>query len=350
MNALLRYPGHPMSPSMVRWQGHGAKWAWWCVYDILQGMGIEVTALPYRAEPNKVFDVVYSMQDLHGLSGCIGEDTISIVRLTSADPYFNNRQVVERTNQVNARRGTDIEPRRLMRIHDSHYYWLETAQHINLIGNKFTRGTFPDKIRERIFIMDNAAGNVNRKVAVRDFVPEKRAWLWHAGSGAIHKGLDLVLEAFARHPEWELHVTGDFKREHAFMRAYNRELTLPNVHNHGWMIVSSDQFRRIVSECVGFVLPTCAESQSSAAATCLTLGLYPVISKASGIDLPDGCGLYLDELTVNDVEAKVAYVMNMTDAELLDEVGRLHRDALWRYSRERFRETMTAFIKEALGA
>jgi len=82
----------------------------------------------------------------------------------------------------------------------------------------------------------------------------------------------------------------------------------------------------------------------------LTLGLYPVISRYSGIDLLDGCGLYLDELTVEDVESKVQYVMNMTDAELLEQVQQLHRDALWRYSRERFRETMTGLIKEALGA
>ena len=348
--ALLRYPGHPMSESMRNWSGHGAKWAWWCVYDIMREMGIEVTPAPYKHKPKRAYDIVYSMQDLHGLEDAISDDTITMVRLTSLYPPFNNSQVIRRTNEVNNRRGVQIEPRRMMRIHTFHDHWLEIADHINMIGNDYTAYSFPIGIRDRIFTMDNAAGNVNGKVAVRERIPKKRAFLWHAGSGAIHKGLDLCLEVFAKHPDLTLHITGDFKREGDFMQAYAHELSLPNIHNHGWVNVSGKGFKRIIEDCFAFVLPTCAESQSSAAVTCLTLGLYPIISRFTGVDLLDGCGLYLDSLTIDDVEAKVLYTMNMTDGELLEQVQQLQRDALWRYSRERFRETMTGYIKEALGA
>lgn len=78
-----------------------------------------------------------------------------------------------------------------------------------------------------------------------------------------------------------------------------------------------------------------------------TLGLYPIISRYTGIDLPEGCGTYLDGLTVEDVENAI---MNMpNDDELLRQVGIMQSDALVRYSRETFRKTMTGYLKEWLG-
>ena len=298
--------------------------------------------------PNKIYDMVYSMQDLHGMKSTIGPDTITLVRLTSAAPTFNNANVIRRTKAVNTRRKSSIDARRLMRIHENHYHWLDIADKIYLNGNDFIRDTFPEHIKDRIISMDNIAGNLNGKVSLRKHIPEKRAFLWHAGSGAIHKGLDLCLEVFARHPNWELYITGDFKREGDFLRAYEKELRLPNIHNHGWLVVSSDRFRKIVSDCIAFILPTCAESQSSAAVTCLSLGLYPIISRESGVDLPENCGLYLDSLTIADVEEKIEQLLSMNDADILEQISVIQQDALVRYSRERFRKVMTEHIERAL--
>jgi hypothetical protein len=58
--------------------------------------------------------------------------------------------------------------------------------------------------------------------------------------------------------------------------------------------------------------------------------------------------LYLDELTVDDVDAKVTQVMAMSDEQLLDEISVIQPDALWRYSRERYREVMEGYLREAL--
>ena len=181
---------------------------------------------------------------------------------------------------------------------------------------------------------------------MRDYIPEERAFLFHAGSGAVHKGLDLVIEAFARHPELTLHITGNYRHEPDFIDEYRAELELPNIHYHGWVVVASERFEEILSQCVAFVLPTCSEGQSPAAATCMALGLYPILSIYAGHDLPDGCGIRLSELTVDEVEEAILSLPD--DDELLRQVSIIQPYALDRYSRDTFKNQMIHYLKEWL--
>jgi glycosyltransferase involved in cell wall biosynthesis len=339
---------------MASWTGHGSKWAWWCIYDILEGLGHRITLSDWRLDPpGKNYDAVFCIQHLMGLDEAVNDDTIQMVRLTMADPFYHNKIVNERTEAVNKRRGTHFEPMRLLNMDHNHYWSIEQANAVFLNGNEWTKSTYPAEYHDKIKTVDNAAGNINRKVEMRTEIPKARHWLWHAGSGAIHKGLDLCLEAFAKHPEWTLHITGNLRNEPEFLAEYNRELNLPNIQYHGWLLVDSPKFQSIVDQCVGFILPTCSEGQSPAAATCLTLGLYPIISRQSGIDLPEEdeipyAGVYLRELTVREVETKVALVMDLADEILLDDIRACQSDAMTRYSREAFRDRMTGLLKEAL--
>ena len=60
----------------------------------------------------------------------------------------------------------------------------------------------------------------------------------------VHKGLDLVLEAFAATPELQLTVCGPVDRERNFNDFYRRELyRTPNIRTVGWIDVAGREFR-----------------------------------------------------------------------------------------------------------
>ena len=63
----------------------------------------------------------------------------------------------------------------------------------------------------------------------------------------MHKGLDLVLEAFARMPELHLTVCGPIHEEPAFEAAFRRELyETPNIETLGWVDIASPAFAELL--------------------------------------------------------------------------------------------------------
>jgi hypothetical protein len=67
----------------------------------------------------------------------------------------------------------------------------------------------------------------------------------------VHKGLDLVLEAFADMPEYHLTVCGPIQKEQDFERAYYRELyQVPNIRRLAGLmspVPNSNRFSRPAS-------------------------------------------------------------------------------------------------------
>ena len=336
---------------MRYFKGHASKWTRWCIWDIFKEMGFEMHKHDWRYELKadvEPFDVVFGVQHLHNVKKAIGPETLKMIRTTTMEADAHNRASKARVDEVNSRRNAKLEYRRLLEPGKYIIDDIRQADYVVANGNNVIKSAFPAEVQERMHMIDVTRAYLDEDPEYRTVVPKEREWLWHFGSGAIHKGLDLCLEAFARHPEWTLNVTGNLSDEPDFMAEFEKELHLPNISYHGWVQVNSSRFKWIVDRCVGFIGASCSEGQSPAVATCLTFGLYPVISKWTGITLPDFCGIYLDELTIEDVEEKVGKVMNMSDDVILEEVQRIQVDAAYRYSQERFREVMKGHIERAL--
>lgn len=185
----------------------------------------------------------------------------------------------------------------------------------------------------------------------RDLPAARRHFIWLCGSGLVHKGLDLVLAAFSRHPELHLHVYGDFKREPEFVRSFRHELhDLPNVHLEGYLAVNTPAFRAELLRSAFVILPSCAESCSSAVLNvCGNGGNLPIITEQCGIDL-DGTGILIRDTTVAAVEAALLEAAGLGDAEL---DRRMRASAAFfqrEHSLERFRARLKGAIQSLLDA
>jgi glycosyltransferase involved in cell wall biosynthesis len=249
---------------------------------------------------------------------------------------------------LESRRGIICAPRRVVDV-EIFDRSLRFADSCSLIGNDVTLETFPKLYKEKINKVTVSASVLDSIEIKQDIDIRKKEFLWLFGSGAVHKGLDLVLEVFAKNRNLILHVVGAVDKEKDFFNAFRRELrNLPNIKYHGYLAPNCEKFKKIIKNVFCFIAPSCSEGISPSVATCLHLGLYPIISKNTGITLPEGCGIYLNQCSLDEIEKAVLDAYEMNKKSLVEQILKCQEYALYNYSRKKFTLDMTNFIEGAI--
>jgi hypothetical protein len=290
--------------------------------------------------------------DIHrNLMRYAGKQTLKIFHVTGSNPAYSNRAESERLSAVRERRLCDLAQRR--QINDQDKLLFEThlaeADLVTLIGNDVTLATFPENIRAKIRPIIATGAWLPSEVTEVDLSSRCREFLWFNGSGAVHKGLDLVLEVFARHPELTLHVVGPYLRERDFVAAYRSELFgLPNIHSHGFLYPGGRAFQRLLQRVKLFINASCSEGISTSAITCMQAGLVPIMSRNCGISLPEGVGWLLPESSVAEIEATIMHSSNLDNTCLASMAQASRRFALRNYSRSIFSAQMAEVLADVM--
>lgn len=157
-----------------------------------------------------------------------------------------------------------------------------------------------------IYLVPNAVPYRYPWVDSKDFKACRSRFLWLGSEGMVHKGLDLVLEAFVGMPEYHLTVCGPVASEKDFEQAYFQELYhTPNIHTHGWIDVEGSEFRELVNRCLGLVYPSCSDTSPGSVLTCLHAGLLPIVSYESGVDIEKDFGVILPNCSIEAIQEAV---------------------------------------------
>jgi hypothetical protein len=352
--ALLSYLRDPVTwaPDDPRLMGHTNRWECRRIAHALAALGFAVDAIDFddeTATPAGRYDVVLALDaELVSLVDAV-QPAYRLLHLTGSFAPFNNAAEEARIEALAERRGVRCAPRRMVADPEGAAAALALAEGCSLVGNRWVRDTYPPDQRDKIHCVPVTGSPLSARVRARDAVPDPREFLWFFGGGAVHKGLDLALEAFARRPELVLNVVGDLSAEADFVAVYRHELTaLPNVRVHGFLTPDSEAFADVTERCFAFVAPSCAEATSTACVTLLQCGLYPIVSPATGLDLPDGCGRWLSEGSIDELEAVIAAVHAAPASALRDELAQTRRWALDDHSRERFGAAMDDYLRAVL--
>lgn len=353
---LFSYLEYPLlwPENAPKFDGHTNLWESREIARIFQELGYQVEAINWSDDqyiPSGSYEVVFDIfTNLGRLAPYMDAHTIKILHCTGSDPSYQNAAELRRVEAANKRRNGRYTPKRTLKHTELNYLSIQVADACSLLGNVHTLNTYPTYMRnktERVTVSASPLGNTLKKPD--QYVTKERQFLWFFGGGAIHKGLDLLLDVFAQHPDMILNVVGDVQIEKDFMEMYQRELLhMPNIRYHGYLIPRSARFQRISQGSFCFIAPTCSEGISSAVVTCMQIGLYPIISRDTGIDLPDGCGTYLEDCSLKEIEKAIISAYNQSAEELSRQISITQEYALRNFSREVFREKMTLFITSAL--
>lgn len=352
-HVLVSYRAEPLcwEADSRHFLSHSNAWESTEIVRIFNRLGYAVDAISWddaRFVSQRNYAAVF---DIHrNLLRYDGDGTRKIFHVTGSNPAFSNRAEAERIRGVKLRRGVELSPRRFIDAQGVELFekGLALADTVSLIGNDVTASTFPGTMRHKMTLIPATGSFLAGTRTSFDFLGA-REFLWFNGIGAVHKGLDLVLEVFSRHPDLVLHVVGPYRRELDFVRAYRNELSkCPNVIGHGFVYPSGKKFHDIVKNVVAFVNPSCSEGMSTSAITCMQYGMIPIVSDHSGITLSGDMGVLLKSCSLDEIEGAVMAVCEKSAAEIKETMSVAQQFALHSFSREEFSRRMESLISHVL--
>lgn len=311
-------------------------------------LGYTVDAINYLNQgfvPEKDYAVVIDVRrNLERWAPLLPSSCIKVFHIDTAHLLYNNAAENRRLLDLQARRGVTLQPRRWQMPNRG----IERADCATILGNDFTIGTFR-YARKPIYRLPISVTTLYPWPEAKDFDASRRGYLWFGSGGMVHKGLDLVLEAFASMPDYHLTVCGPIQEEEDFVAAYHKELfETANIHTVGWIDVESREFVEICNRCVGLVYPSCSEGGGGSAIHCMHAGLIPIVSVETSVDIRSEYGVVLKESSVEEIRNSVEQLSSLSRSE----VERMARDA-WEFvrknhTRERFAEQYRKFVEQIL--
>lgn len=325
---------------------HSNQWESREIARIFNRLGYEVDVIDYENYnfvPSKKYNVIFDIhKNLHHLK--LPENCIRMYHLTGSYAKYNNMQEKKRREYLLERKNNALSVERYgdEEIMDLS---LEAADVITIVGNAHTISTFPEEYRNKIKPVPVTSSKLGFIKNDSEYLPKEKEFLWFAGYGAVHKGLDLLLDVFSNHPEWKLNIIGSVDQQNDFVDLYRKELyETDSIKYHGFLSPSSDEFINVIKKCFCYINPSCAESTSTASVTALSVGFYPIISYDNGITLPDNCGIYLKDCTIEEIENSIEKVMKLGDKEIIEQIQLTQNYILNTFSRENFTKLMTEII------
>jgi glycosyltransferase involved in cell wall biosynthesis len=272
-------------------------------------------------------------QNLERIAPWLSSDCLRIFHIETAHWSFQNWAEYNRQRALIDRRAICLPLKRQMRPH-----WAIEAAHCAVgHGNGITCGTYNYALKP-IYRVPISAALSCRYPDDKDWDACRKRYVWFGNHGFLLKGLDLVLEAFERMPDYHLTVCGPLNREQEFCDAYRTQLfETPNIAAVGFVDVASPQFLELTSRCVGLIYPSASEGQSGGVVMCMQTGLIPVVSNESGVDV-EAFGVVLDECSIDGIQRAIRHLSSLPARELEERSLKTWRFARENHSRERCAE------------
>lgn len=330
-----------------RQKGHTSFWECRQIAYTWRDLGFSVDVIAYsnaRFEPRHAYDVCIDIHDnLERLAPLLPPRCLKILHATGAHWIYQNAAEYARLLALQERRGVTLIPRRIVPAS----LGIQTCDCATYVGNDFTASTFAfaAKPMTRIPLSTHYRADFPHD---KDWNAARSRFLWMASTGAVLRGLDVVLEAFASLPHLHLDVCGDVAAETDFFAAYQRELAqLPNVSYHGLVSLESPLFERVSKGCGAMIYPSASEGCSGSVIAAAHAALVPVVPVSSGVDLGEAVWA-LPAISVEAVSEALATVSSWSPTEIERRARRVWERVNAQHTREIFAARYREFAQTVL--
>lgn len=288
------------------------------VFDEL-GFSVDIVDYFYEGKINyDEYDVIFGFEKpFENYFYTQKNNLVSIFYGTGRHPYMSGPASLKRISEVYRKKGVRLlESARIVK----NDYAIQTIlpDAIFSLGNQYCADSWQMFSNNRVYPIPASfyqECDYKKIVSGKNFDVSKSNYLWMGASGLIHKGLDLVLEAFSLMPDLQLYICGELN-ESGFVASYKKELELPNIHRMGFVNVGSDEFQKIMSKCAFVIYPSCSEGGGPPVVSAMgNGGLIPIISREVTVDIGES-GFLLTDLSVNSIRQTVQETQKMKPSEL----------------------------------
>lgn len=361
-NVLISYIVEPflLKPGEEISSAHHHDWMSWQMGRTFTSFGYDVDVIDYqdyRFNPGKEYDFfVGARTNFQRLAELLPSSCVKIVHLDTAHWLFNNAEDYRRHLELQRRRGVTLNSFKSVEPN----WAIEYADYATINwGNQFNIGTY-SYAGKPIFQIPLPTAAVYPSPEDKDYQTCRNHFLWFGSAGLVHKGLDLVLEAFSQMPEYRLTVCGPLRgrgakaykgplsNEPRFEAAFHRELyESGHIHTAGWVDVESRQFSEIVNQCIGVIFPSCSEGCAGSVITCMQAGLIPIVSYQTNVEVGD-FGYCLNECSIEEIKKNVRLVAALPPDELKKKAHRAWQFCRTHHTREKFAQNYRRAVEQIM--
>lgn len=176
---------------------------------------------------------------------------------------------------------------------------------------------------------------------------KKNYFLVFGTDGFIHKGIDLLVDIFAKHPEWELFLCG-YQLTATIKKMMKIDITNTNIHDCGYITIDSMTFLDLVNICQFILLPSCSEATSTAILTGMRHGLIPVVMHENGFDEFESMCFFWDEYHLKNMEDKILELTKMNDNDLEERELKVYKFANRNFTLDKFTDRFQRAVERLL--
>ena len=291
---LFLYITNPFRSNIVSEQ-HQNQWQAKEIARIIGEYGFIVDVADYNNKDVKLrynYDLVIGLipRGIDIYSKHMNPGCMRIAYLTSMNLQFTSDAEEKRLNDLANRRGTRLQARRFAGYIQKEIEEFDAAWYI---GNSYNFHSYDCFKMPPTFFIKNSGYIFDWATTSHSRSPQN--FLFFGSLGAVHKGLDLLLEIFSEDVrDCNLYVCGGYEGEKDFLDEYREELYhSPNIIPIGFVDIESPKYRHLSEICAYTLLPSCAEGCAGSVLTNMSAGIIPIVSKECGfeddevINLPD---------------------------------------------------------------
>lgn len=265
-----------------------------------------------------------------------------IVYFTGSESNFTLNRERERLERVKKNRKIGIKSIRAPKVQMQKYMNFDIAF---FIGNEYNLKSYAAYELPKVCFIRN---NGYSMPLVKRSAQAKRNFLFFAGAGQLHKGLDLLLEVFTTIcKDCNLYVCSPFEMEKEFCKAYHNELyKSKNIFPIGFTNINEDKAREIFKKCAYLIVPSCSEGMMGSALVCMSSGIIPILTRECGLD--EGEFIPLDSIELADIGNVIHECANRDIDWINKEAVRYRQIVSTKYSREAFSKSINTGLSEVL--
>lgn len=262
----------------------------------------DLHALPIIA--SKKYDLIFGFGEVFYQLTQKHPNAMSIIYMTEHHPDFADREEKKRIAYFYERHKQKARIVRSGNYYKSHYF-NKLYTHVITMSEV---EPFKNSYRNPYSIFPTGVVNSDFKFEGKDHSTGRRNFLWLGSFGAVHKGLDILLDVFENRDDIVLHIAGLSEEDEKLLNPKKRK----NIINHGYIDIKSDNFLEVVKTCSFIILPSCSEGFSTAITTGMLHGLIPIVMKDTGFNRLNENVILLEDYKVSYVDNKLTEITEVS--------------------------------------
>jgi len=320
---------------------------------ILDELGYQVDVIDFNYFSKKIkierYDVICGFGEVfENYIYTLNAKAKTIFYATGIHNCWQNHVTLKRLKDVYKKKGIWLgeSSRYISKFYSSHVSY---ADAVIALGNHICAESYKP-YNKNVYQLD---APFFRTFDYKDIIKSKKEdfnkhFLWFGSSGAIHKGLDLLLDYFVKRDDIYLHICGNVKNEKEFCRIYSKELfNTKNIVYHGFISVDNHKFKEILQQCGFIVFPSASEGGSPGVLTCIgNGGLIPVITRETTIDT--GYEVWVEGLNERYIDKAINKCLSYNKNNLIELMYKNGEIVCYRNNVKQYEQNLRNILKRIL--